>query len=161
MMTLIKERRRRRSHQGNVPASSSASNPSEFPTWAYETRSFLRFEILHESTKSGVRVGRIHTPHGIVDTPSFVAVATNGSDSCPDSRIDSRINTRTDSGPDAVTDTRTDSGADSCLDSRIDALTDNRTDSGTYARTDSGPDARNDTQTDSGADSCPNSRIDA
>jgi queuine tRNA-ribosyltransferase len=23
-------------------------------------------------------VGRIHTPHGIVDTPGFVAVATNG-----------------------------------------------------------------------------------
>ena len=24
------------------------------------------------------RVGRIHTPHGIIDTPGYVAVATNG-----------------------------------------------------------------------------------
>jgi hypothetical protein len=52
-------------------------DPSEFPDWAYEPRPFFRFEILHESTKSGARVGRIHTPHGIVDTPGFVAVATN------------------------------------------------------------------------------------
>jgi queuine tRNA-ribosyltransferase len=37
-----------------------------------------RFEVLHESKKSGARVGRMHTPHGIVDTPGFVAVATNG-----------------------------------------------------------------------------------
>ncbi|GKY93769.1 hypothetical protein MPSEU_000344100 [Mayamaea pseudoterrestris] len=51
--------------------------PEDFPDWAYEPRDFFRFEILHESTKSGARVGRIHTPHGIVDTPGFVAVATN------------------------------------------------------------------------------------
>ena len=53
-------------------------DPSEFPDWAYEPRSFFRFEILHESTKSRARVGKIHTPHGVVDTPGFVAVATNG-----------------------------------------------------------------------------------
>ncbi len=29
------------------------------------------------SAKSGARVGRIHTPHGIIDTPGFVAVGTN------------------------------------------------------------------------------------
>jgi queuine tRNA-ribosyltransferase len=52
-------------------------DPSEFPDWAYEPRDFFRFEILHESTKSQARVGRIHTPHGIIDTPGFVAVATN------------------------------------------------------------------------------------
>ena len=52
-------------------------DPSEFPDWAYEARDFFRFEILHESAKSGARVGRIHTPHGIVDTPGYVAVATN------------------------------------------------------------------------------------
>jgi len=51
---------------------------SEFPDWAFEPRDFFRFEILHESAISKARVGRIHTPHGIVDTPSFVAVATNG-----------------------------------------------------------------------------------
>lgn len=53
-------------------------SPSEFPEWAYEPRPFFRFEILHESTKSQARVGRIHTPHGTIDTPGFVAVATNG-----------------------------------------------------------------------------------
>lgn len=37
------------------------------------------FELLHQSTKSRARVGRIHTPHGIIDTPGFVAVGTNGS----------------------------------------------------------------------------------
>lgn len=52
-------------------------SPDEFPDWAYEERSFFRFEILHESTISQARVGRIHTPHGIIDTPGFVAVATN------------------------------------------------------------------------------------
>jgi len=36
------------------------------------------FELLHQSTKSRARVGRIHTPHGIIDTPNFVAVGTNG-----------------------------------------------------------------------------------
>jgi queuine tRNA-ribosyltransferase len=39
---------------------------------------FFRFELLYTSKKSRARVGRIHTPHGIIDTPSFVAVGTNG-----------------------------------------------------------------------------------
>ncbi len=38
----------------------------------------MKFEILHSSTKSRARVGRIYTPHGLIDTPSFVAVGTNG-----------------------------------------------------------------------------------
>ena len=38
----------------------------------------FRFEILHRSTRSQARVGRIETPHGVIDTPSFVAVGTNG-----------------------------------------------------------------------------------
>ncbi len=37
----------------------------------------FKFEIIHQSTKSRARVGRIHTPHGIIDTPNFVAVGTN------------------------------------------------------------------------------------
>lgn len=37
----------------------------------------FRFEIIHQSRKSRARVGRIHTPHGIIDTPNFVAVGTN------------------------------------------------------------------------------------
>lgn len=38
----------------------------------------FRFEILHRSSNSRARVGRIHTRHGIIDTPNFVAVGTNG-----------------------------------------------------------------------------------
>jgi len=38
----------------------------------------FRFEILHTSKKSKARVGRIHTPHGTIETPGFVAVGTNG-----------------------------------------------------------------------------------
>ena len=53
-------------------------DPSTFPGWSYQPRDFFWFEIIHESTKSLARVGRIHTPHGIIDTPSYVAVATNG-----------------------------------------------------------------------------------
>src|ERR1700691_5512889 len=40
--------------------------------------SSFRFEIIHKSAKSRARVGRIHTAHGVIDTPSFVAVGTNG-----------------------------------------------------------------------------------
>lgn len=37
----------------------------------------FRFELIHKSKKSAARVGRLHTPHGIVDTPGFVPVGTN------------------------------------------------------------------------------------
>lgn len=40
--------------------------------------SVFRFELIHRSQKSRARVGRIHTAHGIIDTPNFVAVGTNG-----------------------------------------------------------------------------------
>lgn len=40
--------------------------------------SYFSFEVLHRSKKSRARVGRIHTPHGTIDTPNFVAVGTNG-----------------------------------------------------------------------------------
>jgi len=36
------------------------------------------FEILHTSKKSQARLGKIYTPHGVIDTPNFVAVGTNG-----------------------------------------------------------------------------------
>ena len=49
----------------------------DFPEWTYEDRDFFRFELIHQSSKSQARVGRIHTPHGVIDTPGFVAVATN------------------------------------------------------------------------------------
>lgn len=38
----------------------------------------FKFELIHTSKKSRARVGRIVTPHGIIDTPNFVAVGTNG-----------------------------------------------------------------------------------
>lgn len=40
--------------------------------------SSFTFEIIHQSKKSRARVGKISTPHGIIDTPNFVAVGTNG-----------------------------------------------------------------------------------
>ncbi len=38
----------------------------------------FKFEVLHRSTLSQARVGKIYTPHGTIDTPNFVAVGTNG-----------------------------------------------------------------------------------
>lgn len=62
------------------PADPMAPPPpaSSFEPWA--PRSHFSFEVVHESQKPGsrARVGRIHTPHGIIDTPCFVPVGTNG-----------------------------------------------------------------------------------
>ena len=40
---------------------------------------FFRYELIHQSKKpsSMARVGRLHTPNGVVDTPGYVPVATN------------------------------------------------------------------------------------
>jgi hypothetical protein len=65
-------------HKSHSPSPPPPPDPSTFPLWSYEPRSFFHFEILHQSSRSLARVGRIHTPHGIIDTPSYVAVATNG-----------------------------------------------------------------------------------
>src|SRR5580692_5624915 len=51
----------------------------------------MKFEILHTSKKSRARVGRIITPHGIIDTPNFVAVGTNGTLKGVDSEIVNQI----------------------------------------------------------------------
>ncbi len=40
---------------------------------------YFSFELIYQSKKSRARVGRIHTPHGIIDTPNFVPVGTNAS----------------------------------------------------------------------------------
>lgn len=47
----------------------------------------FHFELIHRSKKSRARVGRIHTPHGIIDTPNFVAVGTNGTLKALDNRM--------------------------------------------------------------------------
>lgn len=39
---------------------------------------YFTFQILYQSKRSRARVGVIHTPHGTIQTPSFVAVGTNG-----------------------------------------------------------------------------------
>ncbi|MCK4518099.1 tRNA-guanosine(34) transglycosylase [Candidatus Babeliales bacterium] len=44
------------------------------------------FKIIHKSKKSRARVGQIQTPHGVIDTPSFVAVGTNGTLKALDSK---------------------------------------------------------------------------
>ncbi|KAL7549871.1 hypothetical protein ACHAWF_013128 [Thalassiosira exigua] len=59
------------------PAPPPPPDASTFPPWSYDPRPHFRFEVLHESSKSMARVGRLHTPHGVVDTPGYVAVATN------------------------------------------------------------------------------------
>lgn len=51
------------------------------------SNSSFRFELVHASKKSNARVGRIHTPHGIIDTPNFVAVGTNASVKAIDSQM--------------------------------------------------------------------------
>lgn len=44
------------------------------------------FEVVHQSKKSRARVGKISTPHGIIDTPNFVAVGTNAAIKALDSK---------------------------------------------------------------------------
>jgi queuine tRNA-ribosyltransferase len=39
----------------------------------------FQFEVLHQSKRSKARLGRLTTPHGVIDTPAFVGVGTNGS----------------------------------------------------------------------------------
>lgn len=39
----------------------------------------VRFELIHRDPATGARVGRLHTPHGIVETPTFMPVGTAGS----------------------------------------------------------------------------------
>jgi len=44
--------------------------------------------VIHRSRKPGsrARVGRIHTPHGVIETPAFVPVGTNAALKCLDER---------------------------------------------------------------------------
>lgn len=49
--------------------------------------SHFKFEIIHQSSKSRARVGLIHTPHGTIETPNFVAVGTNATLKAVDSSM--------------------------------------------------------------------------
>lgn len=49
------------------------------------------FTITHTSKKSRARVGIITTPHGIIETPNFVAVGTNGTLKAVDSTLAQQI----------------------------------------------------------------------
>lgn len=42
------------------------------------TGSALTFEVFARSKQSGARLGRVHTPHGVFDTPAFMPVGTQG-----------------------------------------------------------------------------------
>ncbi|HLW72481.1 MAG TPA: tRNA guanosine(34) transglycosylase Tgt [Candidatus Babeliales bacterium] len=53
--------------------------------------SYFKFELIHQSKKSRARVGRIYTPHGIIDTPNFVGVGTNAALKSVDSVMVSHI----------------------------------------------------------------------
>lgn len=53
---------------------------------------YFYFETIYQSKKSRARVGRIHTPHGIIDTPGFVAVGTNGTLKALDNAVLSQLN---------------------------------------------------------------------
>src|SRR5574344_1488119 len=36
----------------------------------------MKFEVLHEDKKTGARVGKLYTEHGVIDTPCFMPVGT-------------------------------------------------------------------------------------
>ena len=38
----------------------------------------IRYELLHTCKQTGARRGRIHTPHGIIETPVFMPVRYAG-----------------------------------------------------------------------------------
>lgn len=48
---------------------------------------YFKFELIHKSKHSRARIGKIHTPHGIIETPNFVAVGTNATIKAIDSLI--------------------------------------------------------------------------
>jgi queuine tRNA-ribosyltransferase len=39
----------------------------------------VRYELIHQDRATPARLGRVHTPHGIFDTPAFMPVGTQGS----------------------------------------------------------------------------------
>jgi queuine tRNA-ribosyltransferase len=38
----------------------------------------IRYELIKQCAQTGARLGRVHTPHGVFDTPAFMPVGTQG-----------------------------------------------------------------------------------
>jgi queuine tRNA-ribosyltransferase len=43
------------------------------------TNDFFKFELENICSKTGARAGKLHTPHGVIETPIFMPVGTNSS----------------------------------------------------------------------------------
>ena len=74
----LPERRARAPPKEKVDPMTPPPPVSSFPP--RQPHGFFRFELVHQSRKPGshARVGRIHTPHSVIETPAFVPVGTNG-----------------------------------------------------------------------------------
>lgn len=70
------DERQKRKLAGQSKGLEPGPDASQFEAWA--PRDYFKFEVVHESKISKARVCRIHTPHGIIETPNFVPVGTNG-----------------------------------------------------------------------------------
>ena len=57
------------------------------PPKQQEQQPYFFFEQMYRSKKSRARVGRIHTPHGVIQTPCFVPVGTNATLKALDSSV--------------------------------------------------------------------------
>jgi queuine tRNA-ribosyltransferase len=62
----------------DLPPCSSPWLPNAFRLPLIDNNPSFKFELIHCSKKSRARVGKITTPHGMIDTPNFVGVGTNG-----------------------------------------------------------------------------------
>ena len=36
----------------------------------------VRYELVKTDSRTGARLGKLHTPHGVIDTPCFMCVGT-------------------------------------------------------------------------------------
>lgn len=52
----------------------------------------FKFEVIYKSKKSRARVCKIYTPHGIINTPNFVPVGTNGTLKAIDNFLVDKLN---------------------------------------------------------------------
>ena len=48
--------------------------------------SAIRYELIKTCKQSGARLGRLHTPHGVIETPIFMPVGTQATVKINDTR---------------------------------------------------------------------------